>query len=119
MKNQELRTLMDSKGYQQKQVAQLLGVSMATVSLYLKGEYNGNVAEPDRKVAELIERDRAKVIEAKYTDFVPTMTARHGMEVIRYAHVESELNVIYGAAGLGKTQMLKQYAKENHSAVLP
>ncbi|MDD6910958.1 AAA family ATPase [Actinobacillus minor] len=119
MKNQELRTLMDSKGYQQKQVAQLLGVSVATVSLYLKGEYNGNVSDIDRKVDELIERDKAKVVEAKYNAaFVPTLAARRGMEIMRFAHVEGEIKVIFGAAGLGKTEMLKQYAKENHSAVL-
>lgn len=119
MKNQELRALMDSKGYQQKQVAQLLGVSVATVSLYLKGEYNGNVADIDRKVDELIERDKAKVVEAKYNAaFVPTLAARRGMEVMAFAHVEGEINVIYGSAGLGKTQMLKEYARRNSSAVL-
>ncbi|AHG74234.1 Helix-turn-helix domain protein [Mannheimia sp. USDA-ARS-USMARC-1261] len=119
MKNQELRTLMDSKGYQQKQVAQLLGVSVTTVSLYLKGEYNGNVAEMDRKVSELIERDKAKVVEAKYNAaFVSTLAARRGMEVMAFAHVEGEINVIYGSAGLGKTQMLKEYARRNSSAVL-
>lgn len=119
MKNQELKALMARKGYQQKQVAQLLGVSIAVVSLYLKGEYNGNVAEIDRKVDELIERDKAKVVEAKYNaEFVPTLAARKGMDIMRFAHAEGEINVIFGAAGLGKTQMLKQYAKENSSAVL-
>lgn len=119
MKNQELRALMDSKNYQQKQVAQLLGVSVATVSLYLKGEYNGNVAEMDRKVIELIEREKAKVVEAKYNAaFVPTHTAKRGMDVMRFAHIEGEINVIFGAAGLGKTQMLKEYERQNSSAVL-
>ncbi|MEG9490727.1 AAA family ATPase [Mannheimia indoligenes] len=119
MKNQELRTLMDSKGYQQKQVAQLLGVSVATVSLYLKGEYNGNVAEMDRKVSELIERDKAKVVEAKYNPvFVATHTAKRGMDVMRFAHIEGEINVIYGSAGLGKTQMMKEYARRHSSAML-
>ncbi|HDL4536553.1 TPA: helix-turn-helix domain-containing protein, partial [Mannheimia haemolytica] len=119
MKNQELRALMDSKGYQQKQVAQLLGVSVATVSLYLKGDYNGNVAEMDRKVDELIERDKAKVVEAKYNAaFVPTLAARRGMEVMQFAHIEGEINVIFGAAGLGKTQMLKEYERRNSSATL-
>ncbi|MCW9699746.1 AAA family ATPase [Avibacterium sp. 20-129] len=119
MKNQELRALMDIKGYQQKQVAQLLGVSITVVSLYLKGEYNGNVADIDRKVEELIERDKAKVVEAKYNaTFVPTLAARRGMEVMQFAHIEGEINVIYGSAGLGKTQMLKEYERRNSSAVL-
>lgn len=96
MKNQELKALMKRKGYQQKQVAQLLGVSIAVVSLYLKGDYTGNVAEIDRKVDELIERDKAKVVEAKYNaEFVPTLAARKGMDIMRFAHAEGELSLIH------------------------
>lgn len=110
---------MESNRVQQKQVAQMLGVSIATVSLYLRGEYNGDVSEIDRKVEELLERQKAKVVEAKYNaEFVPTLSAKRGMEVMKFAHVEGEINVIFGAAGLGKTQMLKEYARKNASAVL-
>lgn len=119
MKNQQLKEFMDARGLQQKQAAQMLGVSVATVSLYLKGQYAGDVASLDQKVEEMIARYKEKVSEAKYSsEFVSTLTARRGMDVIKYAHIEGELNVIYGAAGLGKTQMLKQYAKENSGAVL-
>lgn len=119
MKNQQLKEFMETRGLQQKQAAQMLGVSVATVSLYLKGQYAGDVASLDQKVDEMIARYKEKVSEAKYSsEFVSTLTARRGMDVIKYAHIEGELNVIYGAAGLGKTQMLKQYAKENSGAVL-
>lgn len=119
MKNQQLKDFMETRGLQQKQAAQMLGVSVATVSLYLKGQYAGDVASLDQKVNEMIARYKEKVSEAKYSsEFVSTLTARRGMDVIKYAHIEGELNVIYGAAGLGKTQMLKQYAKENSGAVL-
>ncbi|MDD6911327.1 AAA family ATPase [Actinobacillus minor] len=119
MKNQQLKDFMETRGLQQKQAAQMLGVSVATVSLYLKGQYAGDVASLDQKVDEMIARYKEKVSEAKYSsEFVSTLTARRGMDVIKYAHIEGELNVIYGAAGLGKTQMLKQYAKENSGAVL-
>lgn len=119
MKNQQLKSFMDSNRIQQKKIAQMLGVSIATVSLYLRGEYNGDVSEIDRKVDELLERQKAKVVEAKYNaGFVPTLSARRGMEVMKFAHAEGEINVIFGAAGLGKTQMLKEYARQNASAVL-
>lgn len=119
MKNQQLKDFMEARGLQQKQTAQMLDISVPTLSLYLKGSYSGNVQQIDEKVEALIARHKEKVTEAKYsTDFVRTLTARRGMDVIKYAHVEGELNVIYGAAGLGKTQMLKQYAKENSGAVL-
>lgn len=119
MKNQQLKAFMAENRIQQKQMSQMLGVSVATVSLYLRGEYNGDVSEIDRKVDEMLERQKAKVVEAKYNaEFVPTLAAKQGMEVMRFAHVEGEINVIFGAAGLGKTQMLKEYARKNSSATL-
>lgn len=119
MRNDILKAFMAEKGMQQKQVAQIFGVSIATVSQYLAGKYKGDTVDLDNKVDELIERYKAKTIEAKYNSaFVLTLSAKRGLEVIKYAHVESEINVIYGAAGLGKTQMLKEYARKNSSAVL-
>lgn len=119
MKNQELRQFMDTHSMGQKQVANAFGVSVATISQYLAGKYNGVVDVLDRKVEELLERQKAKVIESRYNaQFVPTLAAKRGLEVIKFAHVEVDINVIYGAAGLGKTQMLKEYARKNSSAVL-
>lgn len=117
--NQQLKDFMATRGLQQKQVAQMLGISISTVSLYLKGGYSGNVKEIDDKVEAMIARHKDKVVEARYnSEFVRTLSARKGMEVMKIAHVEGEINVIYGAAGLGKTQMLKQYARENSGAML-
>lgn len=119
MKNQQLKEFMQAQGLGQKQVANAFGVSVATVSQYLSGKYQGNCEELDRKVDEMLERQKAKVVEAKYNaEFVPTLAAKRGMEVMRFAHVEGEINVIFGAAGLGKTQMLKEYARKNSSAIL-
>ncbi|QEH24540.1 AAA family ATPase [Histophilus somni] len=119
MKNQQLKEFMQAQGLGQKQVANAFGVSVATVSQYLSGKYQGNCEELDRKVDEMLERQKAKVVEAKYNaEFVPTLAAKRGMEVMQFAHVEGEINVIFGAAGLGKTQMLKEYARRNSSAVL-
>lgn len=119
MKNQQLKEFMQTQGLGQKQVANAFCVSVATVSQYLSGKYQGNCEELDRKVDEMLERQKAKVVEAKYnSEFVPTLAAKRGMEVMQFAHVEGEINVIFGAAGLGKTQMLKEYARKNSSAVL-
>lgn len=119
MKNQQLKEFMQAQGLGQKQVANAFGVSVTTVSQYLSGKYQGNCEELDRKVDEMLERQKAKVVEAKYNaEFVPTLAAKQGMEVMRFAHVEGEINVIFGAAGLGKTQMLKEYARKNSSAIL-
>lgn len=119
MKAQELKAFMDAHKMSQKQVASLFDVSITTVSQYINGKYPTDTKWLDNKVDELLARHKAKVVEAKYNNaFVPTQTAKRGMEIMHFAHAEGEINVIYGAAGLGKTQMLKQYAKEHSSAIL-
>ncbi|HHF1669987.1 TPA: AAA family ATPase [Haemophilus influenzae] len=119
MKNKELQRFMTNSGMTQKQIAQALAVSVGTISLYLKGQYAGDVQRLDDKVAEYLARQDQKILNARYNkQFVPTFLARKGMEAMEYAHTEGEMVVIYGAAGLGKTQMLKQYAKEHSSAIL-
>ncbi|MGK5615578.1 AAA family ATPase, partial [Proteus mirabilis] len=50
--------------------------------------------------------------------YVDTLMARKGRDVIRMAHMDSDINVIYGDAGMGKTMIIRQYAKENLNAVL-
>ncbi|OOF50298.1 transcriptional regulator [Rodentibacter genomosp. 1] len=119
MKNQELHAFMKANKMTQKQVATLFDTSGTTISQYLNDKYPTDTKWLDEKVDELLARQKAKVVEAKYNNaFVPTMTAKQGMEIMQFAQAEGEINVIYGAAGLGKTQMLKQYAKEHSSAVL-
>ncbi|VEJ09723.1 AAA family ATPase [Actinobacillus delphinicola] len=118
MNQNALKQFMETYNWGQKQVAQHFGKSISTVSQYLRGLYNGDVSELDRKVDELIALYTEKATVKYNEHFVPTLVAKIGFETIRYAHASADINVIYGAAGIGKTQLLKQYAKEHSSAVL-
>lgn len=118
MKNKALQRFMTNSGLTQKQIATALAVSIGTVSLYLKGQYNGDVQRLDDKVAEYLSRQDKKVLNARYNrQFAPTLLARRGMEAMADAHTEGETLVIFGAAGLGKTQLLKEYVKNHPSAI--
>lgn len=119
MNNQKLKNYMDTTKIQQKEVANKLGVSITTVSLYLKGEYSGNVEELDLKVEQFLARQKDKVLDKRVNvDFVPTFTARAIMEIVQETHIEGDMCVVYGASGLGKTLAAKQYAKENTGTIL-
>ncbi|MFW9322769.1 AAA family ATPase, partial [Glaesserella parasuis] len=65
MKNQLLKDYMERTKIGQKEVANKLGVSIATVSLYLRGEYDGNVEELNIKVEQFLARQKDKVLEYK------------------------------------------------------
>lgn len=115
----ELNDLMTRKGYSQTQVARAIGKSAATINQYLQGKYAGDVPAIDALARSFINREAEKEKSQKITArFVPTVTSRKGMEVIRYAHLDGDLNVIFGAAGLGKTMILREYAAQHRDALL-
>lgn len=119
MKVQELKAFMEANKMSQKQVATLFNVSITTVSQYLNGKYPTDTKWLDDKVDEYLSRQHKKILNMRYNrQFVPTLLARKGMEAMEYAHTEGETVVIYGAAGLGKTQLLKEYVKNHPSAML-
>lgn len=115
----ELSDLMASKGYSQTQIARAIGKSSATISLYLQGKYTGDVASIDALVSGLIARESEKEKSQRIVaSYIPTLTSRRGMEVIHLAHMDGEINVVYGDAGLGKTMMLREYAAKHKDTLL-
>ena len=115
----ELNDLMTRKGYSQTQVARAIGKSAAVINQYLQGKYAGDVPAIDALAHSFINREAEKEKSQKITArFVPTVTSRKGMEVIRYAHLDGDLNVIVGAAGLGTTMILREYAAQHRDALL-
>ncbi|STV26237.1 Predicted ATPase [Klebsiella pneumoniae subsp. ozaenae] len=115
----ELNDLMTRKGYSQTQVARAIGKSTAVINQYLQGKYAGDVPAIDALARSFINREVEKEKSQKITArFVPTVTSRKGMDVIRYTHLDGDLNVIYGAAGLGKTMILREYAAQHRDALL-
>lgn len=115
----ELNELMSRKGYSQTQVARAFGKSPAVVNQYLQGKYQGDVDSIDELARSFIAREADKEKSRRITPrYIPTVTSRKGIEVIRLAHLDGEINVLYGAAGLGKTMILREYASRHHDALL-
>ncbi|HDT1481978.1 ATPase, partial [Enterobacter asburiae] len=115
----ELNELMSRKGYSQTQVARAFGKSPAVVNQYLQGKYQGDVGSIDELARSFIAREADKEKSRRITPrYIPTVTSRKGIEVIRLAHLDGEINVLYGAAGLGKTMILREYASRHRDALL-
>ena len=116
---QELTELMTRRGYNQTQVARAIGKSPAVINQYLQGKYTGDIPSIDELITGFISRENEKEKSRRITaSYIPTLTSRKGMEVIRLAHLDGEINVIYGDAGLGKTMMLHEYAATHREAIL-
>lgn len=115
----QLHDFMLDENMTQAAVARAVGLSPATINQYLQGKYRGDATAVETAVDQYIKRTQEKKVAARQINagFVETHTARRILEFIRLAHIDCEIQVLYGEAGLGKTMALKHYAA-NHSDVL-
>ncbi|MFJ1217029.1 AAA family ATPase [Yersinia enterocolitica] len=114
----KLKDVMERRAYTQARVARAIGRNVAVVNQFLQGKYTGNAADIEERISAFIsrelEKEKNRRIKAR---FVTTGMAAKGLEVLAYAHYECEICVLYGAAGLGKTMLLREYASRNKDAV--
>lgn len=88
------------------------GVSSTTLSQWLNGNYNGDNAKIESRVSPWFEsyqerRSRAGLPEAP--QWVATPTAEKIVSGLRYAQLAQDIVVIYGPAGVSKTETCKHY----------
>ncbi|WP_052447766.1 helix-turn-helix domain-containing protein [Serratia symbiotica] len=101
-----LNRLMARKCYTQSKVAAKTGLSPAVISQYLKGVYNGNIDNVEAAINNFITRegDKEKNREVKAC-FVKTQLSSKCLTLLRNTHLDADIGVIYGNAGLGKRVM--------------
>lgn len=115
----ELKELMNRRDLSQTYVARAIGKSAAVINQYLQGKYSGDVALVNDLIAGFIKRERDKAAARHINlEFVGTLNARKGLEVIAFAHTEGDICVLSGAAGVGKTMILREYSIKHRDAIL-
>lgn len=119
MMRQELSIIMERCGISQSSLARSIGVSAGALSAWLRGKYTGDAAKISEKVASylIIQRERAELPQADIR-FVRTTIAAKIFEVARIAHLDGEIALVYGDAGLGKTRAVAEYAAANPDVIL-
>ena len=116
---QALRSYMDEMGKSQSALARALGVSKATLNLYLQNKYVGDVNALNDKVRAFLDLAKKRVDTAKlHIEFVETNTAKQMLSFLGMTHVLGQLGIMYGDAGMGKTTCLKAYQRANSACVL-
>lgn len=119
MLTEQLRRFMAQHGYTQNQIATKSGLSASVISQYLKGIYNGNISNIETAISNLLSREeeRAKNLEVK-ANFVRTALAGKCLTLLRNMHLDSDIGVLYGSAGVGKSITLRQYARTYSDVIL-
>ena len=112
-----LKDLLKDKKRSITAVAKAVGFSTATIHLWLNGKYEGNIQKIEDAITRYLEIEELR--DGKVTlDFVKTSVVDDVYDIARTCHVENEIGVCYGEAGLGKTFAVKRYAIENSGVVL-
>ncbi|EBC4877357.1 ATPase [Salmonella enterica] len=110
---------MKENGFNQSQVARAIGKSPATINQFLQGKYAGDTKTLETEISSFIHREcDKKSLRAINAKFVMTTTAKKALNVCRLAHLDCDINVIFGDAGMGKTMILREYAASNADAIL-
>ncbi|MFX2607035.1 AAA family ATPase [Enterobacter mori] len=116
---ENLTRLMADKKYSQKRVSAQIGISSAALSLYMRDEYAGNVDNIEAAISNFLTRedDKSKSRTVNVS-FVKTRLAGKCLSLVRNTHLDGDIGVLYGSAGLGKTQILKHYASTYKDVIL-
>jgi len=109
--------IADNPGLSQAGAAQEAGVNASALSQWMKGKYPGD----NDRMAESMERwltfRRKKAAQTtalpKAVTWCPTPTAKRISAALSYAHMAGDITVIFGGAGVGKTETSKEYAANN------
>ncbi|QIB34781.1 AAA family ATPase [Ancylobacter pratisalsi] len=111
----EVRALMEREGLTQRHVAEESGIAYGTLTPYMGGTYQGNLArvagDLQRWLETRRERSRTAAVLPAEPDFVLTPTAEEISGTLSFAQAAQDFAVIVGGAGIGKTRSIKHYAK--------
>ncbi len=116
---QALRDHMKEKGISQVEVGRAISRSGSSLSAWLTGTYPGNIEDLEFRVRNYLTRAAARESSLpRLTPFVSTSISRKIFEVAELSHLECELGVVTGEAGIGKTESLLEYAARNPEVIL-
>lgn len=114
----QIKAVLELKGYTIAGIAREIDNSPSTLSLFISDKYTGDNEKVARALKAFLERMKDRADSPDITiDFQPTRNAKRIHEVCRICHVEGEIGVVYGPAGLGKTISAKQYAADNAGVI--
>ncbi len=103
-------------GKTQTAVAKELGISGGALSSFMSGNYKTpHMIVP--KIIDLVDISERKQISLSDPAFVETSISKMVKNAIKYSHIRGKISVVYGDAGIGKTQAFRSYLRENSLAI--
>lgn len=115
----ELDQHMQERGHTQAAVARAIGVSASALNQWIAGKYKGDIKGLEHAITGFLQRDRERAqVRKTALGFVMTVPAAKVLEAARMCHLDGEIGVVVGDAGIGKTTAIKRYAASNSDVIL-
>ena len=113
---QQVRAIQEAEDLSQNQIAKEVGIHNSTFSKFM----NGNGLADMNPVVNATERwleNRTRLAALPTApSFIATPTANRIYDALSYAQLAGDMALIFGGAGVGKTQTLHHYAASEHNA---
>ncbi|KAB2908956.1 MAG: AAA family ATPase [Ignavibacteriales bacterium] len=102
----------------QNTAAKALGLSATALSQYFAGKYMGDIDSVERSLEKYINLLLTRQItNTTRKVWVDTQNSNTVLAICQRVHVHVSFGVVTGRAGVGKTEALKRYAKENPDVI--
>ncbi|MDF4276322.1 AAA family ATPase [Vibrio parahaemolyticus] len=112
----QVRALIEAKVISNSQLAKEISVSPATLSQIFSGTYKADPSKMIEKLANWLRmREQRNNTPSVNPGFVMTQTAKQITDDMTYAQVTESIVVIFGASGVGKSETLREYKRNNNN----
>lgn len=119
---EKINHMIESGEVSAAQVSRESNVNSSTLSQFRAGKYPGRNELIAGRLRTWIEthrrRKEARKEIAEGPGFVLTRTAEKVLDTLTYAHMAGDVVLIYGGAGTGKTEALREYTRSNAGVCL-
>jgi DNA transposition AAA+ family ATPase len=114
-----VKGFLEARSWSITAMAKAAGISAAALSQFLADKYRGDNTKLRASLEGVMAREKDKSASpADVKEFVETSVSRRVFSVARSCHVYGEIGVCYSAAGLGKTESTREYARQNPDVIL-
>jgi DNA transposition AAA+ family ATPase len=105
--------------WKQTRLARAAGISTATLSQFIQGNYKGDNETMRLKLLSVLDRELEKAgVKMFNPDFIETSASKRFNDVANICRLECDMGVVYADAGIGKTEAARQFASRNLDVIL-
>ena len=118
MVQERLSDYFRETGKSQSSLAKSIGYTAGALNSFIHGSYKGDMMEVANRINEFLMRETQRLTAPKTPDFAPTSFAKNALTVLNYAHVNRDMGLLHGDAGVGKTYSIEHYAAEHRNVIV-